>query len=256
KNVDFSGAAATKVWKMGPVLSTSCNIGEGFFLLTTGSNLYICSSQNVWTTVAAPGAGTGSPVQTVNGTFPPNAVPTVDNTGTEVSSGCTASSGAMTCAGGFNGGGGATRITATEGVGPLSPSTGQQTLYIDSADHSLKTIDSGSLVRLYATIDGNETLTGKTIINPSAGTSAVTSAFPNEASTGTTANMLAKLTGAPSKAILAATTDVSGIAGIVVSGAGTTGLAAIAISGDANCTFDGATTAGDYVTISSTLPGA
>ncbi len=242
---------------MGAVLPPSCNIGEGFFLLTSGSNLYICSSQNVWTAVTAPPvAGTGSEVQTVNGTFPPNAVPAVDNTGTEVSSGCTASSGSMTCAGGFSGGSGASRIIASEGITPQSPSTGQQTLYIDSADHSLKTIDSGNLVRRYATIDGTETLTNKTMINPSVGSSAVTSSFPNEGLTGTTINMLAKLMGAPSTAILTSTTDSSGVAGIVVGGAGTTGLAAIAVSGQANCIFDGAATAGDYVTISSTVAGA
>jgi hypothetical protein len=71
--------------------------------------------------------------------------------------------------------------------------------------------------------------------------------IPNASSTGTTLNGLAKLTGAPSTAVGTATTDTAGIVGIVVSGAGTTGNALIARSGQATCNFDGATTAGDWV---------
>ncbi len=41
-------------------------------------------------------------------------------------------------------------------------------------------------------------------------------AIPNEAATGTTINTLAKLTGAPSTAIIAATTDTGGMIGIVI----------------------------------------
>src|SRR5438477_1186044 len=77
----------------------------------------------------------------------------------------------------------------------------------------------------------------------------------NDTTTGTTVNKLAKLTGAPSKAIVTATTDTKGAIGIVVSGAGTSGSAQIARIGTASCVFDGATTAGDYVTISSTTTG-
>jgi hypothetical protein len=71
--------------------------------------------------------------------------------------------------------------------------------------------------------------------------------FANEAGTGTTVNKLAKLTGAPSTAIITATTDTAGIIGIVVAGAGTTGSADIAFAGKASCAFDSATTAGHYV---------
>src|SRR5207237_3957849 len=77
----------------------------------------------------------------------------------------------------------------------------------------------------------------------------------NDTTTGTTVNKLAKLTGAPSKAIITATTDTAGAVGIVVGGAGTSGSAQIARIGTASCVFDGATTAGDYVTISSTTAG-
>ena len=77
----------------------------------------------------------------------------------------------------------------------------------------------------------------------------------NASSTGTTVNTLAKLTGAPSTGVIAATTDTSGVVGVVVSGAGTTGNAQIAVAGQASCIFDGATTAGDYVQTSSTTGG-
>jgi hypothetical protein len=75
------------------------------------------------------------------------------------------------------------------------------------------------------------------------------------AGTGTTVKRLAKLTGAPSTAVVAGTSDTSGIIGIVVAGAGTTGSASIARLGHATCEFDGATTAGHYVTISVTDAG-
>jgi hypothetical protein len=77
----------------------------------------------------------------------------------------------------------------------------------------------------------------------------------NAATTGTTLNALAKLTGAPATAIVAATTDTAGIEGIVVAGAGTSGNALIARAGQTSCIFDGATTAGDWVQISVTTGG-
>jgi len=77
----------------------------------------------------------------------------------------------------------------------------------------------------------------------------------NEAVTGTTVNKLAKLTGAPSTAIIAGTSDTDGVIGIVTGGAGTTGSATIARAGQASCVFDGATTAGDYAQISATTAG-
>lgn len=79
--------------------------------------------------------------------------------------------------------------------------------------------------------------------------------YPNEAGTGTTVNKLAKLTGAPSTAIIAAVTDTEGIIGIVVAGAGAAGSADIAFSGKALCDFDSATTAGHYVTIDTSTAG-
>src|SRR5207248_2891120 len=85
--------------------------------------------------------------------------------------------------------------------------------------------------------------------------SAVSLEVTNDTTTGTTVNKLAKLTGAPSTAIITATTDTAGAFGIVVGGAGTSGSAQIARIGTASCVFDGATTAGDYAVISSTTAG-
>lgn len=102
-----------------------------------------------------------------------------------------------------------------------------------------------------------DTLTNKTLTNPNLGVapSSLSIALANEGVTGTTLNKLAKPTGAPSTAVLLATTDTDGAIGIVVSGAGTAGNAIIGRTGTAACVFDGATTAGDYVQISSTVAG-
>ncbi len=87
------------------------------------------------------------------------------------------------------------------------------------------------------------------------GTSSVTFTVANAGVTGTTAARFAKLTGAPSTAVITATSDTENALGVVVSGAGTTGSAVIAILGQVTCDFDGTTTAGDYVTISTSTAG-
>ena len=84
----------------------------------------------------------------------------------------------------------------------------------------------------------------------------ITVTFPNNTSTGTTLNKLAKITGDPARAVITATTDVFNAFGIVVNGAGITGDAEIAVLGAASCVFDNATTALNYVVISSTVAGA
>lgn len=84
---------------------------------------------------------------------------------------------------------------------------------------------------------------------------AVNMTIANEGATGTTINRLAKLTGAPSTAIITTAGDTEGAIGVVTAGAGITGNATIAIIGQVTCDFDGATTAGDYVVISATTAG-
>jgi len=87
------------------------------------------------------------------------------------------------------------------------------------------------------------------------GTNSETLEVANAGTTGTTVNKLTKLTGAPSTAVIAATSDTGGVIGVVVSGAGTSGNAVIAVNGIASCAFDGATTANDYVSISASVAG-
>ena len=77
----------------------------------------------------------------------------------------------------------------------------------------------------------------------------------NASPTGTTANALVKLINAPSNATIAATTDTSGIVGICLSACGNTGSAIIQASGTANCIFDAAVNAGDYVVPSPNTAG-
>jgi hypothetical protein len=69
----------------------------------------------------------------------------------------------------------------------------------------------------------------------------------NEGTTGTLANGLAKLTGAPSTAIRMTTSDTNGAIGVVTSGAGAGGTATIQLAGQVACVFENATTAGNYV---------
>lgn len=77
----------------------------------------------------------------------------------------------------------------------------------------------------------------------------------NATTTGTIVDKLTTLTGAPSTAVVASTSQTNGVLGIAIGGAGTTGSVAIQTAGVQACVFDGATTAGDYVQISSTTAG-
>jgi hypothetical protein len=77
----------------------------------------------------------------------------------------------------------------------------------------------------------------------------------NNSSTATLLNSLAVLTGEPSTATVDPRTAINGVVGIVTAGAGITGNAIIQQSGAVNCNFDGAASAGDYVGISSFIPG-
>ena len=83
---------------------------------------------------------------------------------------------------------------------------------------------------------------------------AITVEMPNDGATGTTRNYLAKLVGG--NAIIATTSDTSGLVGVVTGGAGITGSAQIAQAGQVSIAFDGPTTAGDYVIPSTTIGGA
>jgi len=111
-----------------------------------------------------------------------------------------------------------------------------------------------------------DTLTNKTLTSPTIATPLVNGCtiqnqpgtyvcIANQNPTGTTANLLAKLTNAPSQVVSTATTDTAGAVGICVLNCGNTGTATIQQSGLVSCAFDNATTAGDYVQISSSVAG-
>ncbi|MBS0243497.1 MAG: hypothetical protein JSS20_15065, partial [Proteobacteria bacterium] len=106
---------------------------------------------------------------------------------------------------------------------------------------------------------GTSTLTQALTVNGNVdifGTGAYLSEIANAGTTGTTLNKLAKLTGAPSTAVAIGTSDTSGVVGVVVGNAGTTGNAQIAVGGIANCVFENATVAGDYVQPGTSTAGA
>ena len=78
----------------------------------------------------------------------------------------------------------------------------------------------------------------------------------NDSTTGTALNFLAVYNSAsPACAVKAATASRDGVLGIVSGGSGTSGNAVITYRGYASCSFDGGTTAGDFVVASATNAG-
>lgn len=150
---------------------------------------------------------------------------TLRDNGTNTSVTCTIATAATTCS----------DLTDTASINPA-----------DALDYSI-------------VISGSPVLTTTLAVSIGVGSVAVNAnpafTISNAASTGTTVNTLTKLTGAPSTAVITATTDTGGAVGITTAGAGTSGTATITTAGKLPCVFDGATTAGDYVQISSSTPG-
>jgi len=62
KSVDFAGASSTRPLKVGPGLPATCQPGEMYFRTDApaGSNLYGCTSSDVWSLEAGGGGGGGS----------------------------------------------------------------------------------------------------------------------------------------------------------------------------------------------------
>ena len=78
----------------------------------------------------------------------------------------------------------------------------------------------------------------------------------NDSGTGTALNFVAAYNGAsPACAVKAGTSNTDGAIGIVSSGSGTSGNAAITYRGYVPCSFDGPTVAGDFVVASTTTAG-
>ncbi len=85
-------------------------------------------------------------------------------------------------------------------------------------------------------------------VNPPATYVSIGNAAP-----GTGAGLLAKMSG--TNPVTATTADTGGVIGLCVAGCSTTGSSTIQQNGVASCVFDGATSGGDYVQISSTVAG-
>lgn len=136
----------------------------------------------------------------------------------------------------------------------ISPSTAGNCHDTSSAPPAAPPIGVQIVGQVLATGSGLEPidLYGPGLTNPA------TSGFmlQNEAVTGTILNALTKTAGTTAaSAIRTATSDTSGVIGITIAGAGTTGFATIQQLGEAQCIFDAATTNGDYVVISSSTAG-
>ena len=143
RNADFSGFSATKPAQVGTNLPGSCSTGQLFFKAdgAAGGNLYGCV-QNAWSLQGGAAAlktlqGTGSSIPTSSGAFRSNAVPTVDASGSQVDSGCSAAGGALTCSSGAP-----TRIGVTKGAAPsdslLNGFAYDAVLFLDSIDGNWK----------------------------------------------------------------------------------------------------------------------
>jgi hypothetical protein len=148
RNVDFSAAASTRPSKTGTSIPALCGVGETFFKTDAppGGNLLLCTAANVWTPISGALSVTG---------LPENGLPSVTGAGALADSGCTAFAGVATCPNGFTSGTGPSQITMKEGIAPGAAPDGKQIVYLDSADHRLKLIDSTAGSHPLATTAGS-----------------------------------------------------------------------------------------------------
>ena len=119
-------------------------------------------------------------------------------------------------------------------------------------------MSNGVIANYYAMtgdISCSTTVPGLCTVNSISGFTPQTFPLTNASVTGTTLNLLVKLTGNPSTGVVGATTDTTGEVGICIKNCGTTGIGTIQYEGIGPCIFDGPTIAGDAVTISSSIGG-
>jgi hypothetical protein len=159
--------------------------------------------------------------------------------------------GAISIANATTGALGSVELAGNLGGTATSPTVVSTTI-TGATTNTVMKASSGNMVNSSITDDGTTVKVSEVFDTTSK--SQVTE-IANEGATGTTVNKLASLTGAPSAAIITTAAATSGAIGIVVGGAGTTSNAQIALSGQASCVFDGATTAGHYVQISASVNG-
>jgi hypothetical protein len=226
----------------------AANGGTGTGTYNTGDILY-ASAANTLSRLAA---GTNGFVLTLAGGVPTWAASTGGVTsfsaGTTGLTPATATTGAIVLSGtlAVGNGGTGTATALTKGSVVIAGTSGVYTqdnanFFYDATNHRL----------------GLGTATPTQGLTVFGNVDATSSGYLTEIGNGSVAtvlNSLAKLD-TSGKATNALTTDVDGVIGIVVGNAGTSGNAQIATDGQANCAFDGATTAGHFVTISSTTAG-
>lgn len=128
--------------------------------------------------------------------------------------------------------------------------------YVDLSTSTTKKLKLSDIKNLpsFSTVVQTDRANTYTAGPQSLGTQIQTIRLANDTSTGTTTNKLVKLT-TTGTAVITTTVDVSGVIGVAVSGAGTSGNVDIAQVGQTSCVFDNATNAGDYVTNSSIVGG-
>lgn len=132
----------------------------------------------------------------------------------------------------------------------INSTTGAFTLTVKTAAGTGVAVEQGGKAWLYS--DGTNVYTAAPT---GGGGGSFSFTIANEGTTGTLANGLAKLAGAPSTAVRTSTSDTGGAVGIVTAGAGTGGTATIQLAGQVNCVFENATTAGNYVILGTTTAG-
>lgn len=123
-----------------------------------------------------------------------------------------------------------------------------------SAAAALATVNSNVGTYQGITVNGKGLVTAAGPGQVDLATSALTRTFANASSGGTTTGLIVKQTSTGLKNLLTTDTNVP-VAGICLSGCGTTGSATTATGGAANCVFDNATTQSDYVVASTTSAG-
>lgn len=139
-------------------------------------------------------------------------------------------------------------VASGGGGGSVGPGTVDRLPRFDTT-----TTIADSIVKQVGTSELKFAATGKRV-NLDAGSQLVVE-FTNDTGTGTVDQRIARLTGAPSTAVVAGTSNTGGLIGIVASGGGTTGSSQVVVNGVTSCQFDGSTTAGNYVGASTNLAG-
>jgi len=152
-------------------LPATCSVGDIYMDTdaTSGQRLYACQSANTWALQGDGGGGGGSAAGGAN------AVQTGNGSGTFTDSGCTATGGAMTCAGGFIAGtSGVGTVALLEGVAPGANATANtHNVYIDSTTNRLASHENAGSAKDYVTAADTQTLTNKTLTSPTLTTPAL-----------------------------------------------------------------------------------